>query len=90
MAIGDAARGLGEHALGRGEQLDALHDLALGAPLDRARRSARLTCIANIPSAGFPIASDRAIVSGFTGCHRLGAVLERLGDRAAALRLARR
>jgi hypothetical protein len=28
----------------------------------------RLTCSANMPSAGFPIASERAIVWGFTGC----------------------
>ena len=47
----------------------------------------RATVSANIPSAGAPIASDRAIVSGLTGADFVDTVEERLRHRTAALGL---
>ena len=83
---GDAAGGLGEDAGRLGEQADAGADLVVGHRVDAAA-GRRASSTAYGPSAGLPIASDLAIVSGLTGRQTSRAGGERLGDRRAALGL---
>ena len=63
---GDAAGGLGEDALGVGELLDAGDDLGVGDVLAQPPVS-RIIWAAAGPSAGLPMASERAMVLGRWG-----------------------
>ncbi len=82
-------RRLGEDALRAGEQLDGVDDLLVVDVLDGTAGAPAMSSTYG-PSAGLPMASDLAMVSGLHRADHVVPGLVRRGDRRAALGLARR